>query len=65
MCLRFSGETIHGSDQILKVIRDPKQVKSLWFKGTRAKSLSTFGYSYIVAVYAQDLGNVTHSSAIC
>lgn len=48
------------------VISDPKQVlKKDWSVGIRAKILSTFGYSFVLAIYTQGPGNVTHGSAMC
>lgn len=63
MYLLFSREMIHSFNQILKlsVIQNKK---NHWSVGNRAKILSTFGYSYILAIYTQGPGNVTHGSAV-
>lgn len=47
------------------VISDPKQVKTHQSIRTRAKILSIFGYSFVLAIYIQDPGYVTHSSVMC
>lgn len=38
------------------VISDPKQVKTRWSIRTRAKILSIFGYSFVLAIYTRDPG---------